>query len=469
LTRRQFIGGSAGALAAAGVYGLVDRLTGAPERRSLPRSPGEQHILDGLEVVIDNDVEVVVPPLHNDVVTAKLRVGETRLELREARAELENALRRLEERFDLPPRGLGLTLAWGLPYFRRYVPNLAERHLPVDLRVSKTSGRRVLALLDAVRFPSDPETVLLENNDVAFFFRSDSREHVTEATTGFFDEVEGLFQLTSIRRGFAGGGFGGEQSLPKRMALAAGVSGAELIPDTAELFLGFTSTQKAGLGPARIANFETLPGFTDQWPNGYFRRGTAMHLSHILEDLEAWYLNFDFGERVATTFRPGLQVAEGTQTVRQAPEDAASVAAVTRDARRHGAVGHSAAIQSVSRLQSDVVGNDGTLYPKGTAIPQRADFNTLDNPFRWSADPVRDGMSDEPAAGVHFVVFTPTSDDFHRGRLAMDGVFPDGTSLSFHPRARGHGINEILRATHRQNFIVPSRRRRSFPLVELLA
>ena len=46
-------------------------------------------------------------------------------------------------------------------------------------------------------------------------------------------------------------------------------------------------------------------------------------------------------------------------------------------------------------------------------------------------------QSEEPAAGLHFVVFTPTADDFHRTRLAMDGVFPDGTSIPLAPRARG--------------------------------
>ena len=40
--------------------------------------------------------------------------------------------------------------------------------------------------------------------------------------------------------------------------MAASVPGADLIPDTAELFLGFTSTQKDDLGPSRIANHETL-------------------------------------------------------------------------------------------------------------------------------------------------------------------------------------------------------------------
>ena len=78
-------------------------------------------------------------------------------------------------------------------------------------------------------------------------------------------------------------------------------------------------------------------------------------------------------------------------------------------------------------------------------------------------------MSDGPAAGVHFVVFNPSSDDFNRGRLAMDGVLPDGTKLPFAPRDRGQGFNSILRTTHRQNFLVPPRAHRSFPLAELLS
>ena len=72
-----------------------------------------------------------------------------------------------------------------------------------------------------------------------------------------------------------------------------------------------------------------------------------------------------------------------------------------------------------------------------------------------------------PCGGVHFVVFNPTSDDFHRVRNAMDGVLPDGTTLPFEPRAEGQGFNSILRTTRRQNFLVPPRAHRSFPLSEL--
>src|SRR5207249_12333475 len=126
---------------------------------------------------------------------------------------------------------------------------------------------------------------------------------------------------------------------------------------------------------------------------------------------------------------------------------------------------HSAAIQTTSRLLRDVVAADGTVYPKGTAIPVRADFNSLDNPFAWSELPDEVGVT--PAAGVHFVVFNPTGDDFHRNRLAMDGVLPDGTKLKLAPGSRPQGINSVLHTTHRQNFLVPPRKHRSFPLVEL--
>ena len=468
LTRRQVLAGAAtGALGAAGVYELVDRLAGSPERAAASRVGPEQHLLDGQRLVVEEDVEVLVPPLHHQVVTARLRVPERMAALREARRELEAALAGLERRFEPTPGGLGVTVAWGLPYFRRYVPGPAREHLPVDRRASRERARPVSALLDAVRFQSDHDDVVLERNDLAVLLRSDESEHVAAGATAIFEHLRGLFEVTSVRKGFVGGGFGGRRGLPKRMALAAGVSGADLIPDDAQLFLGFTSTQRDGLGPPRIANLETL-GLADLGPRGYFRHGTHMHLSHLFENLEAWYLNFGFRERVDTAFRPGLRVREGARTVRQEKADVASQRRVEADFHRDRVIGHSSSIQTTSRLLADHVADDGTVYRRGTAIPHRADFNTLDNPFFWSADPKRDGWSDEPAAGIHFVVFNPTSDDFHRNRRAMDGQLPDGTRLPFAPRSRGQGFNSVLRTTHRQNFLVPPRASRSFPLVELL-
>ena len=464
VTRKQLLAGAgAGALAAAGIYELVDQLGGSPTRAAAPAGPlpPEQHVLEGVRHVVDNKVVVLVPPQHHELVTLELKAG-SRKDLLAAQSELEHALSSLESRYVPTPAGLGITVGWGLPYFRRHVGGISA--LPVDLRASKAKGKKVHALLDAVRFPSDPPQTVLEQNDAVLLLRSDSLAAIADGAKQLVTKLD-FWRPTSIRRGFAGGGFDGRKSLPKRMAMAAGVGGADLIPDHAELFLGFTSTQKAGLGPTRIANLETL-GYSDGGPRGYFHGGTAMHVSHLFEDLEGWYINFTHEQRVSTAFRPTVSVASGTLTVRQGPRDVATDRQNKSDYVRFRAIGHSASIQTVSRLLEDTTGKDGTLYPKGTAIPQRADFNTLDNPFFWSARPDVDQISDQPAAGLHFVVFNPTSDDFHRGRLAMDGVLPDGTKLPFSPKDRGQGFNSVLTTTHRQNFLVPPRRHRSFPLVE---
>jgi hypothetical protein len=463
LTRRQvLVGAAASGLGAAGLYELVDRFTSSPPNRPAGgRLHPEQHLLDGLAVVRDNGIAVVVPPLHHAVITAKVNIHD----LRAAQRDFEEVLVELERRYVPTPAGLGITVGWGLPYFRRYVPRQAKLHLPVDRRASRTKRHPVRALAEAIRFPSDPAETILEQNDVAVLLRSDVRAHVDDAERMLFRGSR-LLRATSIRRGFVGSDFRAGPSLAKRMAKAARVDGADLIPDDAELFLGFTSTQKAALGPGRITNFETL-GYVDLGPSDYFRKGTNMHVSHLFEDLAAWYQTFDFQERVDTVFKPGLEAKDGTVTVSQDAAHAASATSVRRDFQRKGRIGHSSSIQPTSRLERDVVAEDGTVYKRGVAIPQRVDFNTLDNPFAWSAEPERDKMQDSAAAGIHFVVFNPTSDDFHRNRLAMDGVLPDGTRLPFGKRSRHQGFNAVLQTTHRQNFLVPPRRRRSFPLAEL--
>jgi hypothetical protein len=455
LTRRQALAGAAaGAVSATGIYELVDRLAGDSPQRGVAAIPlPEQHLLDGVRVVQSDGIPVLVPPLHHEIVTA--RVTADRAGLRDAQRELEALLAGLDRDYVPSPAGLGVTVAWGLPYFRRLVPDAARRLMPHDRRADRP------VLIDEQRFPSDPPQTVLESNDVAILVRSDVREHIVDAEERL--RKSQLLHITSIRRGFAGGGFEGGQSLPKKLALAASIPGADLIPDTTELFLGFTSTQKAGMGPGPIANFETL-GYVDFRGSDYFRHGTHMHVSHIHEDVEAWYLNFEFDERVATAFRPNLRVKQDTQTVRQGPQDVSSAAQVHRDYRSTGRIGHSASIQTTSRLLADTVGADGEMYPKGTAIPVRADFNTLDNPFAWSERPEEVGV--EPAAGVHFVIFNPTGDDFRRNRLAMDGVLPDG-KIPFQARARGQGFNSVLSTTHRQNFLVPPRRHRAFPLADV--
>jgi hypothetical protein len=255
LTRKELLGGAAaGALGAAGIYKLVDDLVESPPRADAGELREEQYLLSGMKLITHEGVEVVEPPLHHQVVTGRLAV-EARRDLREAQRVLEEALGALESRYEPSPAGLAVTVAWGLPYFRRVVSRPAERHLPVDRRASTSADRPVSALQDAQRFPSDPATTILEANDVVFLLRSDEREHVADAARSLFADTDGLFDLTSIRKGFQGGGFSGGPGLPKSMATAAGIQGADLIPEGSQLFLGFTSTQRDTQGQSRIASF----------------------------------------------------------------------------------------------------------------------------------------------------------------------------------------------------------------------
>ena len=88
-----------------------------------------------------------MPPLHSEVVTATIAKS---TDLRPRRHDLEQALRRSTTRYSLDPAGLGVTVAWGLPYFDRARAAQATR-------ISRsTAARRSPSLLPTRRFPSDP-------------------------------------------------------------------------------------------------------------------------------------------------------------------------------------------------------------------------------------------------------------------------------------------------------------------------
>jgi hypothetical protein len=463
LSRRELLKRGAVALAAGNIYSLLDGLASAPARAAVNAVRArEQYLMPGLKVVRELQIEVIVPPLHHRIVTARVRVPRARLQ--SAQTQLERSLATLEARYPASPAGLGVTVGWGLPYFRRFVPKLTDgrrfpAYLPADLRASKTARKRVAAVIDAEPFASDGSGLVLGADDVVFLLRSDSVEHIDDAQRTLL--AAGLFDVTSVRNGFVGGGFSEGPGLAKQMALAAGVPGADLIVDGVQMFLGFTSTQKAAMAPDRIASFETLPGHTDQKPGSFWSGGAAMHVSHLDEDLERWWETFPFTDQLRAMTRPGLTVADKTYTIAEDVSRVETAKGVHADLATFGGVGHSAALQTVTRLQADTRDAYGIVRSRGTAIVQRADFNTLDNPFAQPAS------STTPSAGVHFVAFAPTTGLFNRARRAMDGALGDGSKLAIDPRAEAQGFNSFVKATHRQNFIAPPRAHRSFPLVEL--
>jgi hypothetical protein len=473
ISRRGFLRVSLGAaVASSGAYGMIEQLATKPARFALASArasaslPREQYLFSGTETVIDNGVGVSVPPLYHEVVTATLASATTAADLKAGHTALEGVLTGLEKDglLTFTPAGLGLAVGWGLTYFDN--PALAgpmATHMPLDKSAPKVNGSYQKVLLAAKKFATDPATVILEKNDVVVVLASDSLANIATAYNAVFQgPAAGLFKVTSRRKGFVDAtklGTGGV-SLTKQFALANKLPGAASIPDQAQLFLGFTSTQQAAEGPGTIANFESL-GMTDQTPKSYFAYGTTLALSHLYENIATWYANNVYADRVNLAFRPGLKaIKNGTLTIPESASDAETTADLVQDIGNYGIVGHSGSMQPISRLQSATGG-----FAAGTAIPVRADFNTVDNPFAFSAYPTRDHWSASPSAGVHFLSYVPTSYYFQLLRGAMDGQgFPGGSQQYFHQFLNAADIT----TTHRQNFLIPPRAHRSFPLAELL-
>jgi Protein of unknown function (DUF2795) len=319
-----------------------------------------------------------------------------------------------------------------------------------------------------MRYASADE-VMRVLRDVDFPASKDELVRAAEAA-----QAGSLFNVTSIRRGFTGGGETGKQGLASRLALAASIPGAKSIPRNSPIFLGFTTTIQSAESSIPVSNFETLPGWTDQWPSGYFKQGTIMPLSHLFQDLAAWYgcgrqgsQDFPaYADRARSMFRPGLSLAPGSVTADPPTESETDIFC---DIQKYQAYGHNGSMQPVNRLQAATRSNYGHVYPAGTPVSNRGDFATLDNPFYYTSHPAGNHYSSKKAAGLHFLIFLPTTETFSRIRLAMDGYYPDGKTVSFSPRSPRAGLNSAVHTTHRQNFLIPPRSHRSFPLAEFLA
>jgi hypothetical protein len=395
-------------------------------------------------------VQAVIPPAWNMVITARL----ARTPGPPEQQRLEAALRAVESAYPYAPSGVFALVAYGLPYFRQYVqPQVFDAHLP--RMTSGEPGQTTAApdappvLLDAVRFAGDPASTILEANDVALHLRSDVLDNLHDVQRALFDksgtlrgqatpaaDIADLFHVTSLRTGFVGAG------MPRRMAEQAHLAYASQIPEAAPLFMGFTSTQQDGQAKEMTVSFDgkrdrLLTPLTTAREGDYFASGTTLHLSHLIEDLASWYA-FTYEERVARMFHLNAVAPAGrvsVQTLWLNPNSAAP------DAQQHQVIGHNEAVQRSSRS------------PEGQALQLRVDFNTMD---------ALDAPS--PSPGVHFLAFTPGSLIFHRSRQAMDAT---DLTHDYQVPAKANGINAFIRATRRQNFLVPPRRHRAFPLVEM--
>jgi hypothetical protein len=235
---------------------------------------------------------------------------------------------------------------------------------------------------------------------------------------------------------------------------------ANQIPFGSELFLGFTSSHVDGLAQGNLPSFETLPGYTNATPESYFAGGTAMHLSHIALDLDGWY-RFGYRDRLHRMFNPRRSDPEGNLSPSQAPETATFAAELDADAANYRLVGHNEQMQHLSRTDQELTTAYGQRLARGTTIFLRHDFDTIDNPFEFWAGGTVDPA---PCPGVHFVGMASSSQLFEALRREMDAI---ELQRKYNLPDANVGFTRFLTTTHRQNFHLPPRAHRSFPLAEL--
>lgn len=437
-------------------------------KRAYAEPPKTQYELPGVNVENHCGTPVACVPLWHSVVTARLNFQKgDRSALQRAQTRLNAALAEIESIYPLNPGGILTQMAYGLRYFKEYLPaSVADKFMPRAIEKGKPGA---WALIDSIRYPKDPTNLVLEENDISFHFKSDYNEHLSDVMHALFQPgttmlngipVENvylgdLFTVTSIRRGFAGHG------MPRIMAKRLGIPGADKIPPGAMLFMGFTSSHVHGLAQGTLPSFETIPGYTDQTPDSYFANGTMMHLSHIAIDLEGWY-GLEHQGRLHRMFHPRRTETEEVLSPSQAPETTTFQEQLEDDAKTHKLIGHNAQMQYLSRLQQDTTTVYGDRLPKGTVLFLRQDFDTVENPFEFDS---AGRVSPTPRPGVHFIGFAPSAQLFEKIRKEMDSV---DLQKKYKLPDENTGFTKFLVTTHRQNYLEPPRSKRSFPLAEMI-
>lgn len=458
----------------AATLGALESFAWLPERMAHAAPPGlpsiQYNISDYLPPARTiNGVAFRFGPVHTLFLTAQLRHTPNQHDA----SVLAAALDTIESAYPFSPQGVFAFVSYGLPYFQRLPLHVFDRYIPRLL-----SDPHRCALEEAVPGPTDVSSqnpgihkkhfnmpVVIESNDVLFTIRSDALSNLQnvaawlQGSTGILNgqhipppDLSKLFTFTSSRLMFL------QIGLPRKLADANSLPYAERVNPASPMWMGFADQQVNGAGPAAITTFQgnSSARFTDTKPGDYFFDGSIQHLSHVIQDLQQFYTNKEpFTERCQYMFRSDPIPSLGNQeqfkdgggpafldNIYKGKDDAEKNAQAIHTYQHEHRMGHLSGLQRSSRAQD------------GTPIHIRMDgpgFDTMDVP---------DG-SNQPK--LQFTIFVPTAEFFAKMRenaASLDLVQKYGV------QADDDGLERFLAATRRQNFLVPPRAHRAFPLLE---
>ena len=437
---------------------------------------------------------------------------------------LNNALLTIEAEYPASPSGVLIgSVSYGLPYFNRLSQSLVAAHIP---HLASAPTRFVLeeatamptdvvggfvggpnALIPGVTKDRFNVNVVIESNDVLFQFRSDSMTNLTDVVLWLngsnklngqsvtSPNFNGLFAFQPTRTQFV------QQGMPRKVADANSLEFAARINPDSSMTMGFVDQQVNASGPPQICTFvgNSSAKLTDAVAGSYFDNGSIAHFSHDIEDLYQFYATpgqdsnrpdgEPFTERCQYMFRsnqlgtsngiptPGNtdqftngggpaflnNVFQGTNDATLSAQDSAGLFSPTNQSQSatftgSGRVGHISALQRVSRaadgtplhIRNDGPGFDGMDVPAFRTFPGSNGVNMPAGTSQFK---------------LQFLMFVPTADLFARMRVAT--AAQDLQHQFLNDEDDDNGLERFITATRRQNFLVPPRRHRAFPLLEL--
>ncbi len=488
VSRRGVLKAGAAGIAASQLSFLQQFAT-APNRLALAAGPPSN---------IQFDIGAFIPPAFT-VNNVLVRFGPVftlfvpaRLNRTPSRADqttFANALATIEANYPWSPSGLFTFVSYGLPYFRRLPSAIVAANMP---RLLINTNR--FALEEAVPSPTDvsPQNpgivkrlfnvpVRIEQNDVLFMFKGDSSTILSDVLswlqgsnrlngrTVTSPSFGGLFSFQTPRAMFQ------QMGMNRLVASHFSPTWLDQVNSQTPMWMSFSDQQVDSSGPAQICTVEgnASARLTNATASSYFANGAIQHFSHVILDLAMFFDRTgavagepeDYAERVQYMFRsnePGSPNGLPAQPQGDGFANGGGPSFVnntfqgTGDASRNargigtfeGAhrMGHESALQRSSRALD------------GTPVHIRMDGSGLD------AMDVPGGNPNTPK--LQFTIFVPTAEFFRVMRInqaSLDLVVPNNVEEA------DNGLERHITTTRRQNFLIPPRVHRAFPLRELFA
>jgi hypothetical protein len=428
-----------------------------------------------------------MPPVQTIFLTARLSRAPSKADA----GRMESALSTIEANYPYAPGGVFAHVSYSDNYFTRLPASVVSAHLPKTIAFGQQAagqpvlkravagstdvapGNRVFAL----RRPKFTVPVSFENNDILFTIRSDDVSYADDVANWLSGSnslvgrpvasprFDAGMTVTSKRHMFV------QMGLPRYLAGANSLPFASFVNPFSPMWMGFADQQVNASSPAADVTFLGAHGIklTDAQAGDYFDNGSIQHLSHVLLDLEQFYLDGrepedgstdarePFDERVQYMFTVPAEVPAD-------PTDPFTDGGGPRDRGTRGAFipntfqGADAAARHAAQFGR--IGHNDGLHRSGRTSDGRPIHQRIDGPG-FDAMDTTDGVN---TPKLQFSGFFPSADFFANLRRNVGAV---DLMQQFDLDEEDHGLERFITATRRQNFLIPPRRHRGMPLVEL--